>query len=113
MAIIKSQAYFEDLLSAEVLKRPKTLAKVEVVPSHEYCNEESKPKDFIEQFQSLLERECAKEEFLENARSIQGLQIKAKFIKGKVEVWLFSKTEHPSDQWIDVSFDGRCYGSSR
>lgn len=114
--MVNSEAYYRNLLNTEALNHPKNLAKVRVDPSQQDCDEEANPKDFIEQFQKLLDRECARKDFVKIARYEQGLQAPpADFINGKAEVWLFSahELEEQSEQWIEVYPYGKASGRAR
>lgn len=114
--MLNSEAYYKNLLTTAVLKRPENLAEARVDPLQQDCCEETNPKDFIEQFQKMLDHACAEEDFLKNASYEQGLQVPfADFIKGKAEVWLFSASEvQPrSEHWIVVSPYGKAYGRER
>ncbi len=98
-----SDLYYRDLLSANKLKRPEGLAKVEVrLMSMDY---EPEGPDFTSQFQELLDRECSKGSFFHNCGDRSGcLALEpGDFIAGKAQVWLFSTKQHsPKEDWVEV-----------
>ena len=94
---------WEQIFNAKNLRRPANLARAEIrLISPDVDVPEDDP---VGHFQRLIDDECAKPEFFDNAGAIPGLWVTGtNFLEERARVMLYStKRRLPSDDWIQVS----------
>jgi hypothetical protein len=101
-AIVEGQ--YQQILSAKNLKRPVNLAEVKIKLHHA---DDRMPDNLVEQFQNLLDCECAKPAFFDEAVGSWGFRVldTDNFMADIAEIRLYSvKSRAVREDWVDVSY---------